>query len=550
MDARIAYTDQYLYMHVAIFDRRLWYDQSPTPDTFADWDSVSLYLDTDGKTGNVPGPTSYRFDAQLVGWEPRDNYQAAHTGSSSEWIEASLPFTTTSFWRGEAPNHDIDDRGWAVTYYVPFESLGLTQAPVSLSTWGMALAVHDRDDLTGTPIADQVWPKAMHTQQPATWGQLRFGMPGYTPPPASPTGTAIIRHGLDGADVPDADVGGSTICGELAVPDFFPTWGDLNYASKAFINIQNQSDVADWPCFSRYYVTFPLDTLPASQVIISATLTLHQFGNAGEGWEPGPQPSLIQVLTVSEDWDEATVTWNDAPLAQENVSAAWVEPLESLPPLPGVPRRWNLSSATAQAHSAGIPLRLALYEADFAYHSGKYFYSSDQDEWNALGRPSLTITLGSRIPGLEKAASPRSGNQRESVAYTIHFLGTGSQLYLSDTLPAGVSAPQDLTVEGSSVEPTYSEQLHRITWQDTPAVGQEISIQYTVTVSTAESETLVNVVELQEEGGSTSTSAVTILANPQSTHLPLISRWNGQTLWRHKNGSVENRIGYYAAQAE
>ena len=524
VDVRVRYQDQYLYVRVAVFDRRLWYDQSPSPDSLTDWDSASLYLNTDGNTGSVPSPTSYRFDAQLVWWEARDDYQAAYRGSGSDWIQASLPFTTTSFWRGEVPNNDIDDRGWGVTYYIPFDSLGLTQVPASLSTWGMGLAVHDRDDLSGSPIVDQVWPETMAPQQPATWGQLVFGMPEYTPPPAVATDTVTIRHGFDGADVPDADVGGSSVCGELAAPEFFPGWGELNYEGKVFVNIQNQGDVADWPCFSRYYVTFPLDTLPPEQVIISATLTLYQFGNAGEGWEPGPTSSLIQVLTVSDEWEESTVTWNNAPLAQENVSATWADPLESLPPPPGVPCMWDVSRATALAHDEGTPLRLALYEADWALHSGKYFYSSDQDEWNALGRPSLTVTLGSRIPDLAKTSVPVSGNQNESVTYVLRFLGTGRTLALTDALPAGASAPQHLGIEGSSAWPIYDEDLHHITWEDTPIAGQEISIQYTVTISTPGTKALVNVAQLQETGGTTSTARATVLANPKLTYLPLASK--------------------------
>jgi len=27
------------------------------------------------------------------------------------------------------------------------------------------------------------------------------------------------------------------------------------------VNVQNQSDISDWPCFSKYYVTFPLDAV-------------------------------------------------------------------------------------------------------------------------------------------------------------------------------------------------------------------------------------------------------------------------------------------------
>jgi hypothetical protein len=524
VDVRVGYKSQYLYVHVTVFDRRLWYDETPSPDTLTDWDAVSLYVNTDGTTGDTPSPNSYRFDAQLVWWEPRDDYQAAYRGNGSDWIEATLPFTTTSFWRGEMPNDSTDDRGWAATYYVPFSSLGEAQAPSSLNTWGMGLAAHDCDALSGTPIADQVWPETMDPEKPATWGQLAFGMPEYTPPPSIPSGTVTIRHGLDGAVVPDADVGGSSVCGELAAPDFFPTWGDLNYAGKDFVNIQNQSDVADWPCFSRYYVTFPLDALPAQQVVLSATLTLYQFGNAGEGWDPGPQPSLIQVLTVGEDWDEATLTWNNAPLAQENVSAAWAEPLPSLPPLPGVPRRWDVSQAAAQAHNEGIPLRLALYESDWDYHSGKYFYSSDQDEWNALGRPTLTIALGSRIPGLEKTVTPMWGYQNEPTVYTVRLAGTGRLLSLSDALPSGVSAPQGLSIEGSSVLPIYDAQLHRITWQDAPGTGQEVSIDYATTITMPESEALANVAELLEEGGTTSTVTATVLANPHRTYLPLVCK--------------------------
>jgi hypothetical protein len=524
VDVRVSYTDQYLYLHVAVFDRRLWYDESPSPDDLTRWDAVSLYLETDAGTGTAPSPTSYRLDAQLVWWEPRDDYQAAYRGNGSDWIEITLPFTTTSFWRGEVPNDSTDDRGWAVTYYVPFSSLGMAQVPSPLSPWRMGLAVHDRDDLSGKPIPDQVWPESLDPQQPATWGQLAFGMPEYAPPPAVSASRVTIRHGLDGAVVPDADVGGSSVCGEPAAPGFFPTWGDLNYAGKDFVNIQNQSDVADWPCFSRYYVTFPLNTLPAGQVILSATLTLYQFGNAGEGWDPDPQPSLIQVLTVGADWDEATMTWNNSPLAQENISATWAEPLPSFPPLPGMPVRWDISGAVAQAHAERIPLRLALYEADWDYHSGKYFYSSDQDEWNALGRPTLTIALGSPIPGLEKSVTRAWGYQNEPATYSARFLGTGRSLIFTDTLPVGISAPQGLSAAGSSVVPNYDAQFHRITWQDEPATGQEVSIQYAVTIVTADSEELPNVAELHDEEGTTSTVTATVLANPHQTYLPLVSR--------------------------
>jgi hypothetical protein len=41
---------------------------------------------------------------------------------------------------------------------------------------------------------------------------------------------------------------------------------------------------------------------------------------------------------------------------------------------------------------AGKPLNLVLYSSDDPYHSGKFFTTSDTPDWNATGRPTLTIT--------------------------------------------------------------------------------------------------------------------------------------------------------------
>jgi len=39
-------------------------------------------------------------------------------------------------------------------------------------------------------------------------------------------------------------------------------------------------------------------------------------------------------------------------------------------------------------------VRLVLYSADWDYHSGKYFFSSDVADWNAQGRPTLEVVWG------------------------------------------------------------------------------------------------------------------------------------------------------------
>ena len=160
--------------------------------------------------------------------------------------------------------------------------------------------------------------------------------------------------------------------------------------------MQNQYDLADWPCFSKIYLTFPLDKIPTGKNIISAELTLHHFGNAGGDEYGDGLPSLIQVFRVGQDWAEDSLTWNNAPLAIENVSQAWVEWLTVYPGWPGLPRTWDLTRGVAEAYTEGQPLRLILYAADSERHSGKYFLTSDIDEDSVEGRPTLKISWSNR----------------------------------------------------------------------------------------------------------------------------------------------------------
>lgn len=387
-----------LYVTLHIFDRQLWYDTSPSESELTDWDAVSLYIDVANSGSSTLSIASYLFVAQLSHWQPRAGYQAAFGGTAGRWEKVNIPFTTTTGWRGEAPNGP-DARGWLVTFRIPYDSLGLNGPPNAGTIWRLALVVHDRDDAASSPLPLQTWPEEVHADNPETWGELRFGVPAYTPPfTAAPTSRLVIRHGLDGAVVRDAPVGGHTVCGDPYSPDYFSGWGDVVhqniYTPPDQFNIQNQWDVADWPCFSKFYVTFPLDGVPHQQAIVSATLTLHQFGNT----QPEDAvPSQIQILSVGEAWQEETITWNNAPLAVENGARTTVYPLLEAAPWPGIPYSWDVSRETHLAHETGAPLRLVLYSADGPYHTGKYFSSSETGEWNAIARPTLTITYGTPI---------------------------------------------------------------------------------------------------------------------------------------------------------
>ena len=396
-DVRMKYDPDNLRITLHVVDRLLYTNPTPSLGDLTAWDAVSIYLNPNRATGNQPGTNAYHFTAQLWATQAGDKREAGYQWNGANWITSTVPFTVTTAWRGNSPNDNVDDKGWEADFVIPFASLGVS-TPITGTTWGLALRVHDRDDANGTTIPVLSWPQTVDTQKPATWGQLSFGMPVYQLPLAAPGGDTTIRQGVNGGAVADADVGGHTTCG--ANVDHWSQWGETTYPHNTQVNIQNQWDVADYPCFSKYFVTFPLDSVPTGKTIISATVTLYLFGNAG--LQPGEaRPSFIQALTVADDWTESLLTWNNAPAATENLGGTWVDPVDFFNP--GVPYQWDVSQSVATAYTQQTPLRLAFYSADGAYHSGKYFWSSDAAE-NV--RPLLQVRWGNPVSTTEQLYLP------------------------------------------------------------------------------------------------------------------------------------------------
>jgi hypothetical protein len=521
VDVRIGYSDEYLFLHFLVFDRLLWYDRNPSPNDLINWDSVTVYLNTAGPVGSLTD-TSYRFDAQLNWWGDRENYQASYHWRNDTWVSTTDVFTTTSSWNGNAPNDTEVDRGWMVLYKIPYSALGLDGPPTESSVWGLGVALHDRDNPDQPPLADQVWPELMSKDRPETWGELTFGgLPDYEPMPATPENSVRIRNGLANFVVEDADVGGSSTCGDEAAPDYFPEWGELNYAGKEFLNVQNLGYASEWPCFSKYYVTFPLDSIPSGKVILSATLTLYQFGNAGQRADPGPQPSLIQVHSVDRDWDESSITWNNAPMSTENIAESWIDPLDEKPDWPGVPRSWDVSYAVSKAYLTDESLRLAVYSPAWEFHSGKYFYTSDIGA-SGEGRPTLNVTWGAPLNGIQKQAMQLTGDFGETLTYTLSYQGTGALLSLTDTLPDELAWTDNVLWQGTVSEPIYEPDNHTLTWSGRPSQGQQVIITYTTCVDTQQFGSVVNTVELVESGMILDTDTSTTMVNPARIWLPLV----------------------------
>ena len=454
-DVRIIYNNEKLHVVFHIIDRFLYYDPTPTAGEMPNWDAATLYLNLNGNSGSTPTSSSYRFIGQLDALnsnqqDQRPGYDVAYVGNGSGWTQTALDFeTAVGTQTTTGLNNQEDDAGWNITFRVPWSSLGLSGPPAEGTVWGLGLTMHDED---GTAHEDRNWPEGLSSTAPSTWGEMHFGLPSYTPPSGVVgSSTVTIRHGENGAVVPDGHVGGATNCG--GYPPFWDTWGNFNYAGDYEINIQNQWNLGDWGCFSKYYITFPLDALPVDQAILSAELSMYHFGNS---LPSEAQPSLIQVFTVDQDWNENTLVWNNAPLAVENVARTWVNPL----PLGGAGQyiTWDLSGAVAEAYANGQPLRLALYSADSARHSGKYFSSSEAGV--SIRRPTLDITYGAAYGFSVSSVVPlQTADPGSSAQYQVNVSPTGgfntAVTFQANTVPAGVS----VNIPAGSVTPPGSKTI-------------------------------------------------------------------------------------------
>ncbi len=277
-----------------------------------------------------------------------------------------------------------------MTYHLPFASLGRSGPPPQGSAWKLGLKVHNQDNASDTPLSLKWWPETEQDLVPSSWGALLFGLPTYQAPQTTKNMTYTVRNGLNNQVVTDGMVGGSLGCFNHGL-NRWTQFGGQSYPAATRVNIQNEWDISDWNCFSKFYITFPLNALPPGKGVVSAKVTLSEFGNSGTKGQP--TPSLIEVASVNEGWNPATLSWNNAPLVKENISRSVVNTVSGQTVF-GQPYSWDVSQAMADAYASGQPLRLVFYSSDSAYNTGKYFFASTVGDWNAQGRPTLQATLG------------------------------------------------------------------------------------------------------------------------------------------------------------
>jgi hypothetical protein len=526
VDVRVAYTAEELVVYANVVDYFVWYDQNATPSSdLTQYEAMAIYLDTAHDRANIPQSDDYFFLSGLClycgdGSNHRRQARGTGAGWDTTWGDPWTDGTWASWWCNPGPNsNDCGiDFGWWTYIHVPWSALGLSGPPSSGDVWGIGVVLYDRDDQPPAGyVAPQTWPETFSADNPSTWGEIAFNPPPYQPPPAVPQGTTVIRRGLGTSVVEDAWVGGGGNCsgGHEGDPDHD------NHGSDTSLFVESQSLIADFPCFSKSYLRFGLDDIPPDKVIISATLTLHHWGNAN--WERA-QPSLIWLLTVDGDWEEYTLTWNNAPLARENLTTTWVAALtpETFPGWPGVRYDWNATQAVAEAYAASGPLDVALYTADTNFDSSKYLTSSEAGDWNEEGRPRLTVVWGEPVATVDKQVRPVAPNSGEVITYTMVMVGSGRPLTLTDTLTEGLGDPGPIQVTEGSAD--YNAVQRRVEWSGTPAAGQPVTVTFSVAVQISGPVALVNTATLTDAVVGTHTDTAVVIVDGLGTYLPWVMK--------------------------
>lgn len=526
-DVRVAYTAEELAILVNVEDYYLWYDRYETMTSdLTDYDTVAIYLDTAHDRAASPQRDDRVFISALClyGCGDRSRHRREGRGSGAGWDmawTASWTDATWAAWVGNPAPNDNDneiDYGWWSYIHLPWSALGLAGPPSEGTVWGLGAILYDRDDLPPAgAVEPQTWPENLDPNRPATWAEMHFGLATFAPPQAVVEGTTAIRRGLGQSSVEDSWVGGGGNCtgGHEGDPEHD------NYGTDGNLFVENQELIADFPCFSKSFLRFHLDPVPAGKVVISATLSLYHWSNAR--WDLA-QPSLIWLLTVDEDWEENTVTWNNAPMAQENLSATWVDVITPAnnPGWPGVRYDWDATKAVAEAYAAGEPVNIAMYTADTNFHSSKYLTSSDTGDWNEAGRPVLTVMWGQLGATVDKRVAPVTPRSGEVVTYTLVVLGSGHPLTMTDTLPGGLSRPGPIQVTGGSA--TYNAAQRRVEWNGAPAAGQKITVTFPVTAQVSGPIALLNTATLTDALDGVSTDTAVVIVGGLQVYLPLVMR--------------------------
>jgi hypothetical protein len=304
-----------------------------------------------------------------------------------------------------------------------------------------------------------------------------------------------------------------------------------NHGEDAALFVGSEIVPTHFPCYNKSYLRFALNSIPPGKVIMSATLTLHHWGNAGDPGAPNDEDhghdSYVWLSSVSDPWDEMAIHWNNAPLAQENFDVERIVSLTAFPGWPGVAHVWDATQVVAEAYASGQPLNLALYDSSTMRNTSKYLTASETGlgdgtpNWNIAGRPRLDVVYGDPVGVIHKRVAPVMAHNADTITYTLTWMGISQTLLLTDTLPVSVSAPSELSVTQGTL--IYDAGGRHITWAGTPVLGQPITLTYRVTIETDGPRALPSTATLSSpQAGTTSTATAIVFVDGYQVLLPIM----------------------------
>lgn len=219
----------------------------------------------------------------------------------------------------------------------------------------------------------------------------------------------------------------------------------------------------------RIYFRFNLEDIPPSATIKNAVLRANsKYGPSGPGGYTDPTRHLVDAVPVNnDDWEEETLTWNNAPPPGTTVFDT--EDFQADDFLIGDPRcenpaegqyawySWDVTSYVASEFAGGDPLVSICLKAqnENIYDSAGWFYSKDDSK-----HPYLEVTYSGVVVSI--SPSENIGLCGENVTFTVTIMNGTSfdafKLESSDTegwpleieneitIPAGQNRATTLTV--------------------------------------------------------------------------------------------------------
>ena len=324
-----------------------------------------------------------------------------------------------------------DCRGWTAETMIPWANLG------------------------GRPAPGQQVPFAAEYAGAALAGNLHWGEALAAPSSEPATGVVVVPL------LEDTVVGGDSVCGDPDWPTYHPTWGSTpRWGSSPHVLVENQWDVADWPCYNKLLLRADLSAIPYGARVVSATVEIARFGQMGyacgycvdpaTGSNNGTMDTVVQIYDYPATWSESTATWDTTRYPGPPLHRILTVPL----PDDGQEGRSYASNPLPEFWDVTGPVQAALARGDSTasilaataagqYHSGKYYYSTEG-----------AVPPKVRIAYVVSSEPPAPPTEPSATATAVQFPPTATATPTPTSMATATATPQPSATATPTRQPT------------------------------------------------------------------------------------------------